>query len=132
MSQNSKDFKKLQREWNKRLKDSGFKDIEQPDGRLKRWDSHYFQLQFSQNHQGLTKEYQESKIAYYRMAGYFLNDYKFQDEVEKLIWNMHSEGVGQRAIIKELKHRGLRGHFDYVGGTIRRLAAEMKKRYQNG
>ncbi len=132
MATQPKDFKKLQREWNKKLKDSGFNDIEQANGLLKRWDSHYFQLQFSQNHQGLTKEFQESKMAYYRMAGYFLNDYKFTDESEKLIWTMHAEGKGQRSIIKELKHRGLRGHFDFVGATIRRLVVEMKKRYQGG
>lgn len=120
-----KSLKQLTREWDKRLKDSGFEDIEQRDGRLKRWESHFFK-------QRPDVEFQEAKTSYYRMAGYFLHEHKFEDDVIKLIWQLHSEGLGQRTIIKELKHRGLRGHFNFVGSTIRTLAALMKKRYANG
>lgn len=123
----AKELKKLQREWNKKLKDSGFVDAEEPDGRLKRWHGHYFHNRYRPD-----PEFQASKEEYYRMAGHFLYDHAFEDDVQRLIWSMHAEGKGQRVIIKELKHRGLRGHFDFVGSTIRNLAIAMKKRYQNG
>lgn len=117
--------KKLAREWAKKLKDSGFVDIEETDGRLKKWESHFF------THRP-DKVFQDAKAEYYRMAGHFLHDHLFVDEEEKLIWTLHADGKGQRQIIKEMQRRGYVAHFNKVGSIVRRLSAEMKKSHQEG
>ncbi len=117
--------KKLARLWAKKLANSGFEDIEQSDGRLKKWEAHYF------NHRP-DKPFQEAKTAYYRMAGYLLHDHIFEDEKEKLIWSLHAEGKGQRQIIRELHKQGHQACFDSLRPVINKLSAEMKRKYQEG
>lgn len=95
MNPNSKEFKKLQKEWDAKLKNSGFDDAEQRDGRLKVWHNHYFTNRHSPD-QFITQE------IYYRIATDLLTEYKFANDKEKLIWRLHAEGLPYREIYKKM------------------------------
>jgi hypothetical protein len=120
-----KTLKQLQRTWYAKLKKEGFEDIESPKGGLKRSALGLLEhATYGDN--ALTR------ASYYRMAGYLLHDYIFENQREKLVWSMHSEGKDQRTMIKELRRRRMRGaNFDAIRATIQKLEAEMKKRYQD-
>ena len=120
----TKEFLKLHRDWAKKLKKSGFEDIERKEGVLK--------TSSMENVRNLyTVEQFNIKEEYYRLAGQFLHEYKFKTQVDKRIWELHSEGVSVRNIIKKLKHRGITAYKDLVHGTIKQLAEEMKEYARN-
>lgn len=121
----TKEFKKLQAEWNKRLKKEGFEDIEQADGNLKLWDSHKARSMYSSK----GAEYYEARARYYQLAGQFLHDFVFPDEETKLIWELHADGMSYRNIIKTVKSRGYSAFRDKVQRIIGELRQEMVKRY---
>lgn len=112
------EFKKLQEQWYKKLKKSGFKDIEQNEDRLMVWDSTEFQ-----------KNYSEIKFkareSYYRMAEHFLTNHKFTSEAERYTWQLHSEGKSIREIIKLMRARGFKAYMDLVWGRIKTLRQIM-------
>jgi hypothetical protein len=117
---NSPEFKELQDLWYKKLADSGFEDIEQPDGNLKFWASHYFRVKYN-----ATKE--EGKQEYYRLAGQFLYDHKFKNKLERRIWELHSIGTPAPLIQEKLMGTRRKKHIGMtrIHNTIRRLAKEM-------
>lgn len=86
-----KQLKKLKALWEKKLKKSGFEDIEQKDGRLKAWHSHRFAVEAK-------KTVFEAKAEYYRKAEHFLNDAQFSSKKERRVWELHSQGVSERDI----------------------------------
>lgn len=118
------DLKKLQREWYKKLEDDGFKDIEQDEYGLKHWSSHW-------NTRHSIEEIQ-SKISYYEMADKFLSTHKFDSEVERAIWEYHSNGIGSRDIVITLAKVGIRQNRTYICRIIKRLETLMKNQYLPG
>lgn len=87
----SKVPKKLQAEWDVKLKQSGFDDIEQDEFRLKKWDSHYFSARYSE----LTFT---SKAEYFIWAERMLIEQQFKGIKEKTVWWMHSQGYLDKEI----------------------------------
>ncbi len=134
MDNKSKDFLKLQREWDAKLAESGFEDIEQRrndqrDGecredKLKLWSSSFYGLHDNE----LLRDAQES---YYRLAGQFLYDYPFKDKHDRLVWELHAGGMSRRNILKELKRRKVKTYTSKVQYAIERLAKEMMKKCKN-
>lgn len=119
MSQQSSEFKKLQKIWYAKLKDSGFEDAEQSDGNLKKWSS----LFLIHSKGPLLRD---AKQTYYRWAEHFLNDHKFDSTTEKLIWFYHSEGMSVRDIAAKLKELGLSTiSFDTVSRRVIKLRKVM-------
>lgn len=115
----------LLREWDKRLRQSGFRDVESRDKktgelRLTAWDSYYFKIRNS-------PDIFEIKQEYYYRAGQFLNSYKFISQTDKHIWEMHSQGIGLRQIAKSLKDLGIRTNKDYVANIVKRLKRAMRE-----
>ena len=94
MKQTTKEFQELQKEWDRRLKESGFEDIEQRSGHLKKWS-----IKFTLDAEIKMK----AKEEYYRMAGHFLHEYKFANAVERRIWELHCQGEGKLRIVKALR-----------------------------
>lgn len=100
-------LKTLQLEWYKKLKKSGFEDIEElteynakrPSSFLKRHSKHFLLVD--------SLEKIEAKTEYYRLAGQFLYEHKFVNEIEKLIWAEHAEGLTYRAISKKLAEQSI-------------------------
>lgn len=97
-------LKKLQKEWYKKLKedtthpDGAFKDIERNEFELQRYASSVLDL--IKNHEG---EAWLAKRDYYQFAEFFLNEYRFDSELDKTIWEYHTNGVSYRDIAKVLK-----------------------------
>lgn len=114
-------LKKLKAEWDKKLADSGFEDAEYSGGRLKTWASFEHARDFDAN-------VFEAKETYYRLAGQFLHEYEFKNDIERDIWAQHADGVSIRNIFTLLKNQGRHTYRDGIEATIKRLAKEMKKR----
>lgn len=81
------EYQKLKKKWYAKLEKSGFHDIEQDDGygNLKDWSHRFARVD-------ALHERQE----YYIMASRFLNDYKFKNKRDYVIWLYHSEGLSYR------------------------------------
>lgn len=122
MNRNSKEFLALQRKWYKKAEKSGFEDIEQPDENLKIWSYRF--VKACENDPTL----HQSKEEYYRLAGSFLHEHLFKDQKSRLIWQMHSEGVSIRNIVKALKSRRFKTYRREVHQIIQDLAALMLKK----
>lgn len=125
---NSKEFKALLSEWNKKLKESGLEDIEQPDLRpefrgelrLKQWDALWF-ASYVDELKYVTKS------GYYVKAEHFLNKYQFESPIDKITWQIHSEGYGVRQIAKALKELGVTTNKDKVNKVVQKLQKLMFK-----
>lgn len=118
---NSKEFKKLQEIWYKKLKASGFEDIETDDDQLRVWHSTEFMKNF--NVDTFT-----AKESYYRLAGQFLHGHTFKNRVEKMIWDWHSQAVGVRGeggIHSRLKAKGITVGKDRIFAIILALSKLM-------
>jgi hypothetical protein len=90
----TKKFKALKAKWDKKLKNTGFEDVENEDGSLKA-STHPKAISFALRDK-------EEREAYYGIATQLLHTYTFVDEIEKRIWEMHCEGIAVRHIMKEL------------------------------
>lgn len=93
-------LKELKEIWYKKLKKSGFHDIEKSEDHLHEWHSKRFL--------GIPKEVFKAKVDYYTMAERFLNDYPFETNMDKLVWEYHSQGVAVREIAQLLKKVGVK------------------------
>lgn len=124
MEPNSKDFKKLQKLWYEKIEKKGFNDIEYTDsngdGHLRFSDSCYF-------HDNYNEITSEAKEEYYRLAGQFLNEHEFSSKLEKMIWELHAEGVSLRNITLMLKKRRFKLYKRKVHEIVQNLAKKMLK-----
>lgn len=124
MAKSPKDLTKLTDVWYKRLKDSGFDDIETRDGQLK---SSPHSSKFLR---AVRQTSWQEKQAYYYMAEHFLNSYKFDNKVDEIIWEYHTNGIGTRDIADLLKKAGVKHKGRYpVWLVIKRLREVMKETY---
>lgn len=82
----TKKFKKLKIQWDKRLAQSGFDDIENGDGSLKATTD-------SRTIRRSLKDKQERET-YYSIAREFMNTYNWPEITDKLIWAAHIDGMG--------------------------------------
>lgn len=111
----STEFEKLQALWDVKLKESGFDDLEQRDGRLKSWSNRYKTAEPTKR---------QAKEEYYRAAGQFLYDHKFNHPAERRIWDLHSQGMARLPIVEVLREEGL--WFDEQKQVLRK--SRYKKR----
>ena len=123
MLQVTKDYKTLKKEWYKKLKDSGFTDIEYEGGHIK---APVFR---SSRAKTLTLAKIEAIQAYYLMATHFLNDHNFATETDRIVWLYHSEGLSIRKIYDTLKKANQKVGNNRIRDIIKRLRTEMKARY---
>lgn len=121
-----KDYKKLKEIWYAKLKKSGFEDIEQSDGKLKEWSTRWVRKGFSPIRN-------QSLESYFHMATRFLNEYPFESELHKIVWEYHANGLSVREIAgtlgktKVIKRTGAWVH-KFV---IKPLREEMKRLYMH-
>ena len=120
MNPNSKEYKKLQATWYKKLAKSGFEDAEQLDGNLKEWHSYRYVLDV---HPGVAS--QDSRAEYYRLAGHFLHSHAFENLHERQIWELHCEGKS----VKSYRSRWIRSQWK-VYEILNRLIAAMKESWK--
>lgn len=79
---------KLKAKWEKKLKNSGFNDIENADGSLKA----------EVDPRTIAYALKDGRSEYYMQATQFLNRFKFSTALERSVWHMHSEGSSFRTI----------------------------------
>ena len=95
------EFKKLKQEWDAKLVDSEFEDIEAPESsdiyepRLKSWDHLKFR--------SIDPVVFKAKQDHYQRCCDLLNTYPWDNAVHKRIWELYSEGATIREIEKRIK-----------------------------
>lgn len=97
-------FKALLDEWNKKLLSSGFKDIETMDNGepiLKRFDSY-------SRDKNLNTITRETDIEYYERVAQLISKTEFNNEQERQIMVLYSEGISQVEIRRILNIEGHR------------------------
>ena len=109
--------------WDRKLKKSGFNDIEQrKDENLKIWSSK-LPLQHA-------KEQIYAKTEYYRAAGHFLYDHRFETPVQRRMWELHAQGLSIVSIVKELEKQNIISYKRQVHEIIQALTKIMKYRIE--
>jgi hypothetical protein len=120
MDTNSKQFKLLQDKWYKKLEKEGFDDIEKLD-HIK------FQSEGAMFYSFYGHEKFKAKEEYYQLAGKFLHDYNFKNDIEKEIWRLYSEGFTIRQISTFLNLQKFKK--SRVFNIVAQLKKEMIKMY---
>lgn len=111
-----------QKTWYKKLKDSGFKDIEYAGGGIK--------ASYSRAYGDKNTVVREAREEYYYMAYHFLHSHAFKSELEKVIWEYHTNGLSVREIAKVLtKAKIKKMGKDSVWYVVRRLDSVMRRLY---
>lgn len=105
--------------WYEKLKKTGFKDCESLCGKLKDYPNARIPRAYT------TDQFIE-KQSYYRAASEFYWVYKFSNNHEKKIWQLHSEGFSTREISKKLRTKSNSVNKDNVNIVIYRLARIMR------
>lgn len=119
------EYERLKKLWYKKLKDSGFEDVETDEDRLKVWSSTLFGKS-----KGLVQNGGwQAKASYYQMTSDFLIDNRFETEIDKVIWEYHSHGISVRDITSTLRKAKVKTNRQYVWEIINRLQTKMKQRY---
>jgi hypothetical protein len=125
MQNNKKQLKKLIAEWDKKLKESGFQDVEdRKTGLLKKcggdelWEPNSFNnfgVSWQEQEERTLKNikfsgkgystfvWKQSQAEYYRLASIMCHDGVFKTDQEKTIWVLHAEGFSYRQIAKKTK-----------------------------
>ena len=93
---NTDDYNKLQSEWYERLKKEGFNDIENSRTRLlNEWSVSFF------------RNYKDKNVYdvcewYFDEARRILNEYQFNNDNDKAVWELHCEGRTIRQIAMKI------------------------------
>lgn len=115
----TREFKKLQSKWYKKLEKSGFEEAENTaleSNPLKKWHSSYFQAVSHGAENAIFKQ------EYFRLAGIFLHDYSFETRKDMKVWALHAQGLPIREIARLCKTQK-----DKIHKTIKLLTREMFK-----
>lgn len=115
------ELKKLQDEWYGRLRKAGFKDIEdtsRPSRKLIDWHKDRFSSVSEIERQAI--EY------YYDNAKDLINTYIFINETQKIIWELHCEGMSKRKIEVAICHLEITYKREKIGLVINEIAKSVK------
>lgn len=114
----SPEFKKLQKTWNQKLKDSGFEDIENAQFEtIKTPHSRYFYSRYT------PEEIEESLTYYNQCMDFYWRYSSFKSNREKEIWLLYSEGKSKRKIAELLRSRGM----DICHNLVQYYIGRLKK-----
>lgn len=115
------EYERVRDVWYKKLADDGFNDIELV------W---FGGRGTSRSEQWKDPDLRQATVDYYCMAQHFLNEYEFDTEVEKIMWEYYSNGLSFREIAKVLnKTKVTKTNKDAVWLIIKRLEEIMKGLY---
>lgn len=117
--------KKLQKTWYKKLSDDDFEDIERHgkyEGMLKVYSSEFYSKDYP-------LEVRYAKQEYYQLATNFLEDYRFDKNLHKVIWEYHSMGISYRNIVKLLKSVKINSDTTSVKEIIQGLRVKLFDMY---
>lgn len=115
-------LKKLQAKWYRKLKESGFEDIEDtesPKEFLKEWHSTWFKTHS-------TPESFKERHRCYQQRTYFATSHTFSSELEERVWCLYSDGFSYREIAKMTRTKENKSNKDKVKDIIDRLTKVMR------
>lgn len=127
--QTAHSLQQLVKDWDNRLKKSGFKDIEdRKTGLLKKsggdmvcdpvtFDRQGFQV-YDKGYSSTT--WKDSQAEYFRLAGHALHEREFKTIRQRVIWQLHSEGLSFQEISEVLNIS-----LDKARRAIERMAKEF-------
>lgn len=117
----STNYKLLKKEWYQKLKDSGFVDVEEANGRFTKGLPRLDKLTYGQY---------QYKVEFYNQCRNFLTFYPFETEIERFIWEQFTEGLSYRDISIKLESVfNVKKKKDTVGKIIKhfkQLMIELK------
>lgn len=125
------EFHALQKEWDKKLKASGFEDIEPLN------DNGSRNTPFLKQHSiRFAERYNPGTEEYYRLAGQYLHDpveAETLTEFERWLWEAHAEGIPTREMEKRWQVAPEEGN-NYAGypmpyGYLKRTMQRLKKKF---
>lgn len=114
----------LKARWYQKLKESGFKDAEDKNGRLKDWPNQRIPRDYSTD---TFKEKQE----YYRLASQLYYDYPFPNTLHHRIWGLHSAGESLREIAQKLRSKKNKLNKDSLQKIISKYARLVRRQLLN-
>ena len=123
MSQSNKEYEKLKTIWYKRLKKSGFTDIERNEKDFNGGGSSRF---------ARSRYIAElpARTEYYNLANRFLLEHEFTSELERIIWEYHANGIGSRNMAKLLRQTKVsRLGYNGISNKVKALKAIMLAKY---
>jgi len=123
------EFRELQKHWYRKLKESGFNDIEtldKTDMRLKNEHRRIFRSRGSRDRDMWQSTFIEAKITYYLNITHKVHDpnTKFKKELDRIIMTMHSDGFNKSEIIRFIAAFGYVRHRKSIIYLIRRYENE--------
>lgn len=130
-AQSQAEYRKAKRVWYRKLKATGFKDIEMENGGLRIWSRRLPALARAPT-LNVPQPFCEAKAQYYRLCGFFLHDWKFANALEREIWTIHCDGRGVGFIWKELRKRRPKLRRYKVRWVLQNLNNEMRRYYGVG
>lgn len=117
----TQDYKKLKHLWYKKLKASGFVDIEYEHNATRQNAADFRRKGF--------RDTIESKREFYELANVFLHVHKFESNLNKTIWEYYSNGISIRNIAKLLKTARIkRMKKSHVGQIVKHYKELMKQK----
>lgn len=105
-------FKKLSQEWEKKLQEDGFLDIEK-NGKIKQHASNCYRQ--------ASAETRRAKEIYFDLLVEFASKEKFETHKERIIMTSLSEGCTRKQIFKRLQNLGYKIHYDMLRYIIKRF-----------
>lgn len=117
-------FKALRSEWEERLRQSGFTDIEDEKGRLKQNAGNSYRTTTAAIIEGKQRYYELLCQGYHREKG-------FRDTVERIVMLLRSRGVKIEHISLGLRAVRERNHRDTVRKIIRRYEEKWRIKRRN-
>ena len=111
-------FKRIERIWEEKLRESGFIDVENGNGKLKQNAANSYRTNISQ--------VIESKQRYFELLGHIAHEEQFRDEVERIVMQRRSEGATIKEISLELSAQGHRSHRQ----TIRKIIQHFERKWK--
>lgn len=129
-------FKALQKEWDKILKEDGFVDIEKREYEYGPLKGHWIE-----DRKKMTRAQNNGGDEYYRMAGRFFWKHTFRGKyrfLDKVVWKLHCEGLVPSKIVLWLKENRAKKDWPKslssvklsINRTKKKMLAEESKRVE--
>lgn len=119
------DYDQVRAVWYEKLRQDGFVDIEQDENNLRVWSTEFTKSKFLNNWR--------EKEEYYYIATTFLNDYSFETELDRVIWEYHTNAISVRNIADTLNKTGIvQTDRNEIQRTITRLRTIMMQTAWSG
>jgi hypothetical protein len=100
------EFKKLKKEWDKKLESSGFEDIEKND------TDNIITNQIIKTGENIYQNYidfvEDAGLDYYQYCHQILREFPFKRELDRVVFEMYTEGKTEREISKSLQNLNLK------------------------